>query len=474
MKNQRVDELAERVAALEDAIAGGRSSDLDARLLAIETALRRLSHGEEELEELGDVLASCNELLEERVPAGGPVMVVWRGDPAVLALRSRPIVPFPRPIGALADHDFEHGAGPIAHLEAQRARGIRFLLIPDQARLWLEELPSFQEHLSCRYALLADAEGAGLLFEIGERRSEDRSSEGLVETLDRILDGERYAPVLDWTAFGLDSVIKERGIFTPPTDADGELPYLDRSIEVVVVDEPTHLDEGRRVATSAVVLVQPEDEAGVRVTEVQLIGDAPETAPEVTLIEMGADWRLRAGEVETPLVAFAEDGIQPLPGCLEAAAATLQHDESAAAVAMKLMDADGLLEAAGLTVFADGSVEGIGAGSAAVSAPWHEYVRPVCGGSGLLVVRATALAEKADETSLVELSGRLWADGHRVVYQPDAWAVRVTEREGSDGAAEPGGPWAEVLPSRPERPDALDDSTWRWLLAHDDIEEAWR
>src|SRR3954449_9503785 len=101
MKNRRVEELAERVAALEDAIAGGRSSDLDARLLAIETALRRLSHGEEELEELGDVLASCSELLDQRVPAGERVMVVWRGDPAVLAMRNRPIVPFPRPTGAL-------------------------------------------------------------------------------------------------------------------------------------------------------------------------------------------------------------------------------------------------------------------------------------------------------------------------------------------------------------------------------------
>ena len=474
MSKRQIEELAGRVAALEDALAGGGPSDLDSRLLAMETALRRLSHGEEELDELGDVLASCSELLEQRVPAGERVMVVWRGDPAVLALRGRPIVPFPRPIGALADHDFEHGAGPIAHLEAQRARGIRFLLIPDQARLWLEELPSFQEHLSGRYALLADEEGAGLLFDVGELRSGNGAPEGLVETLDRILDGERYAPVLDWTAFGLESVIKERGIFTAPTDSDGELPYVDGSIEVVVLDEPSHLDEGRRVATSAVVLVEPEDQGEIRVAEVERIGEAPETPPDVTLIELGADRRQHVGEAGADLVAIAEQGVLPLPGGLEAAAATLQNDQSAAAVAVKLMDADGLLEAAGVTVFADGSLAGIGAGSAAVSAPWHEYLRPVCGGRGLLVARTSVLDETADQTSLIELCGRLWSEGHRIVYQPDAWAVRVLEQERSSAAPELGSPWIEALPSRPERPPTLDDSTWRWLLAHDEVEEAWR
>lgn len=471
MKNRRLEELAERVAALEDSVAGDRSSDLDARLLAIETALRRLSHGEEELEELGDVLASCSELLDQRVPAGERVMVVWRGDPAVLAMRSRPIVPFPKPTGALADRDFEHGAGPIAHLEAQRARGIRFLLIPDQARLWLEELPSFQEHLSGHYALIADEDGAGLLFDVGTPSSENGSPESLVETLDRILDGERYAPVLDWTAFGLDSVIKERGLFTAPTDADGELPYLDHSIEVVVLDEPTHLDEGRRVATSAVVLVEPEDDGGIRVAEIERVADAPAAAPKVPVIETGTDWQLGAGEIESAFVAIAEPGVLPLPSCLEFAAATLQHDESAAAVAVKLMDADGLLEAAGTTVFADGSAKGIGSGSASVSAAWHEYVRPVCAGSGVLVARASAL-EGMDAASPIELSGKLWAEGHRVVYQPDAWAVRV--HEDSDGGPETGEVWTKVLPSRPERPETLDESTWRWLLAHDDVEEGWR
>jgi hypothetical protein len=476
MRKRGLEELAERVAALEEALGSGRSSELDTRLLAIETALRRLSHGEQELDELGDVLGMCDELLEEQVPAGERVMVAWRGDPAMLALPSRPVVPFPRPTGALADRDFEHGASAIAHLEAQRANGIHFLLIPEQARLWLQDLTSFQEHLYGHYELIGDEEGAGLLIEVGSRRSDDRSSETLVEALDRILDGERYAPVLDWTGFGLNSLLRDRGIFAAPPDTDGELLYLDRSIDVVVVDDPAHVDEGRRVATSAVVLVEPDQAGGIGVAAVEQIRIEPSIAPEPEIAVLsGSDALKRAGEVDSEVVAIAERGVLPLPGCIEAAAATLRSAEEIGAVAVKLLDENGLLEGAGTTVFADGSVEGIGAGSVDVSARWHEYVRPVCAGSGLLVARVAALRGMENgATSLVELSGALRAAGHNLVYQPDAWAVRVLPEESAaeaDGARDA---WAPVLSRRPERPEALDNSTWRWLVAHDDVEEGWR
>jgi hypothetical protein len=476
MRNRRLEELAERVAALEDAIAGGRSSDLDTRLLAIETALRRLSHGEGELDELGDELRRCTAMLEQRVPDGERVMVAWRGDPAMLALTSRQVVPFPRPTGALSEGDFEHGVSAIAHLEAQRVRGIRFLLIPERARLWLDDLTSFQEHLIGHYELVADEEGVGLLFDVGSPRSEERSSDTVVEVLDRILDGDRYAPVLDWTGFGLTSLIGDRGLFAAPPDTDGELPYLDRSIDVVVVDDPSHLDEGRRVATSAVVLVEPEpDQAGgVGVAQVEELSREHPIGEEIPIIT-GPDSWTSADAAGSEVVALAEDGVLPLPGCIEVAAATLQQHEGIAAVAVKLLDSDGLLEGAGTMVFADGSAEGIGAGTAEVSAPWHEYVRPVCAGNGLLVAWGSALRETAnDGASLVELSGRLRAAGHGLLYQPDAWAVRVHPTEEAERTQAPGESWTPVLSSRPERPENLDSSTWRWLLAHDDVEESWR
>lgn len=475
MSDRGIDELAERVAALERAVAQGGSSDLDTRLLAIETALRRLGDTAENQEDLEEVLSACSDLLEQRVPASERVMLAWQGDPAMLGLRGRPVVPFPRPRGSLGQTDFEHGASAIAHLEAQRAQGIRFLLVPEQARRWLSALPQFEEHIWRNYQVVADEEGAGLLFDVASRRSDQRSDETLPTVLDRLLDGERYAPVLDWTGFDLDSLITDRGIFEAPPDADGELPYLDRSIDVVVVDDPAHFDEARRVATSAVVLIDPDETGAVGVTKVEQIrttSASPDS--EVIDIVVGPKALSGASESESETVAIAEQGVLPLPGCLDAAAALLYRHDDVAAVAVKVLDAEGLLEGAGTTVFADGSAEGIGAGSIEVSAPWHEWVRPVCAATGMLVARSEALREIAEEPgSLLDLSGQLWAAGHRVLYQPDAWAVRTLL---DDGSAEVpvSEVWSEVLGSRPRRPERLNVASWRWLLAHDDVEGSWR
>ena len=497
MSNHGLEELAERVAALEEALAGGRSSDLDTRLLAIETALRRLAQPDQDPGDLEEVLRACSELLKQRVPAGERVMLAWQGDPATLGLRGRPIVPFPRPRGALGEADFENGASAIAHLEAQRAQGLRFLLVPDQGRRWLAGLAQFEEHLRRHYEIAEDEEGAGVLFDVGSRRGAQRSDESLSGVLDRILDGERYAPVLDWTGFDLDSLIADRGIFEAPPDADGELPYLDRSIEVVVVDDPGDFDEGRRVATSAVVLVDPDDAGGVAVERVEVMRNEAATRPDAALVIPGVaeddPWLAHVAEAVTGqgievvagsgahpaagsgIVAIAERGVLPLPGCVEVVASVLRHDDGVGGVAVKVLDADGLLESAGTTVFADGSAEGIGSGSIDVSASWHEYVRPVCAATGLLVARSEVLREISGEPEpLADLSGRLWAAGRRILYQPDAWAVRALPAEQSAESQRPASAWSDVLESRPRRPERLNTASWRWLLAHDDVEGTWR
>jgi antitoxin (DNA-binding transcriptional repressor) of toxin-antitoxin stability system len=469
-----LDELAERLAALEEAAASGGSSELETRLLAIETALRQLSNGNEDEGDLHEVRNACAELLERHVPAGERVMLAWQGDPAMLGVGGRPIMPFPPPREGLAQAGFEHGASAIAHLEAQRANGLRFLLVPEQGRRWLAELPQFEEHLSRSYGVIADEPGAGLLFDVGSPKGVRRSEQSLPGVLDRILDGERYAPVLDWTGFDLDSLIADRGIFEAPPDAESELPYLDDSIGVVVVDDPGDLDEARRVASSAVVLVDPDDAGAVGVAEVVEIGGAAPAPGQTIEVMTGRGALADARESDAEMVAVAEHGVLPLPGCLEAAEAILRRADDVGGVAVKVLDGDGALEGAGTTVFADGSHEGVGAGSLDVAAPWHEYVRPVCAATGILVARSEALRSVADDTdSLVEIAGRLWAGGHRILYQPDAWAVRAlpAERPADVGAA---GAWSDVLERRPRRPERLNVASWRWLLAHDDVEEAWR
>jgi hypothetical protein len=291
-----------------------------------------------------------------------------------------------------------------------------------------------------------------------------------------------------------------RNVITPPADS-GELPYLDATIEVVVVDDPARLEEARRVASDAVLRVGPRQSGGVEVIEVEQVRAADDHAVTPVLMVVGETepddpWLARveeaAGErvaieviagdgrqmeaADADVVVLVERGVLPLPGCIEALASALASGTQAQAAAVKLLGADGAIEAAGRTVFADGSVADIAAGCASIAAPWHEYVRPVCAAAGMLALRASAATKVwTDAGSLLGLSGRLWATGHRLLFQPDAGAVRAIGPDRRDEVGEPGiEDWAAALSDRPERPVPLDERAWRLLLARDDVEACWR
>ncbi len=105
---------------------------------------------------------------------------------------------------------------------------------------------------------------------------------------------------------------------------------------------------------------------------------------------------LHFGEIDAGMVAeFAaydvvvvlEPYVLPLPGVIEAAAAVAAA-EPGAAVAGKVVRADGRLEGAGGTVFADRSLGLIAESTTDLRAPWHDYVRPVCWAHGLVAAAA--------------------------------------------------------------------------------------
>jgi hypothetical protein len=311
--------------------------------------------------------------------------------------------------------------------------------------------------------------------------------QSLAETIDRIARGDRQAPVLDWTRLDLLAALPGRNVFAPPPGANGRLPYLDRTVSVVVVDDRARVEEARRVAERAVVIVRAGKAGSVEARTVERLHADPE-AESVVLVVVGSHRRDRwlgrvrqavAGEprVEVVLAAeaapgagvvvLAERGVLPLPGCIEALCATLRSSERVGGVTAKLHAADGSLAAAGATVFSDGSVARIAAGCHDATAPWHEYVRPVCAASGLLALRPGL----ATETGLVAASAAVWDAGCKLLYQPDARAVRALEATGHDEGHER---WARALPARPGRPQTLDDGAWRELLVRDDVEDAWR
>jgi hypothetical protein len=512
------DRLIGRVAELEGQQARSESIDdaLSQRLSSLEALVHDIGYRCEDLSSRTDaaMIRGLRRLVRKHTSRNDRLLVVAKDDAALLDLYGRPSSNFPAgPDGRYPGFAPAEDAGAIAHLEAQRGKGAAFLVVPDSAGWWLEHYPTFGEHLAGRYEVTAHEKGVGWLIDLRSRRPvASHWPRALTDCLDQLarLYGREPA-VLDLTASGIGPRLDNRNIFCPP-DTSGALPFLSESVDVVVVDRtvtdmPERLDEAKRVAMVGVVHLEGLP-GSLAVSHVD-ITDPGTVAADVGRLTVvgpaipGESWRtlLQEALAEDPgtdvvlvdsheslldavrrseTVALIEPGVIPLPGCLNTARAALDRHHDVDAIAVKLLDRHGALLSAGSMVFADGSVADVGAGSFELSAPWHEFVRPVCGGGGLLVARSDAL-EKCDEGSplpppddLLWWSSQLWSSGSSVQYLPDAVAVAVDERPHAEHTPDAVALWTPVLSARPRRPASLDDSSWHALLAADDVEESWR
>ncbi len=465
--------LGERLDGLEDAV-----QELTDTLLAMQPPAP--------IPEEADLAGRCRELLDRRVPPGERVAVV--ADPAVVPFEAlgRPVVGVqPQTAGS---------AAAVAQLEAQRAQGVRFLLVSEAGRSGMEQDALLVEHLVAYFRAIAEEPEVGVVFEVSAHRAVDAEPQALAVLIDSLGLGDRLTPMLDWTSLGLARLLPGRTVFPPVEPEAGDLPYLEHTIEVVLVDDAERMDEAARVAAGAVVRVTLDEAGRAVVVETRRLRSerGPAPAPVLILVETDADdeWlgclteavagrpgvEVRAAvdplaaavETDAPTVVVAERGVLPLPGCIEAAERLLAHDQQVGGVTVKLFDADGALEAAGGAAFADGSVAGI-AGGAAPAAPWHEYVRPVAAAVGLVVLRSAAMrqcmpAEAAGAFDLTSVSAHLWSSGWGLHYQPDAAAVRVLARAAAGASV-----WPQALDGRPARPAELGDDSWRHLVANDKV-----
>lgn len=82
------------------------------------------------------------------VPAGEQVLVVSRGDEALLDLPGRPGWHFPRTEeGLWAGHHPADSAAAISHLEQLRSAGAQHLVVPATSAWWLSHYAGFRAHL---------------------------------------------------------------------------------------------------------------------------------------------------------------------------------------------------------------------------------------------------------------------------------------------------------------------------------------
>ena len=108
----------------------------------------------------------------ESVPPGAVVLVVTKGDDALLTLEGRRGWHFPqRSDGAYAGHYPPDSDACIDEFEELRTRGAEFFVVPETSRWWLEHYAGFADHLATNYRVLGDEPGAGVIFGLVPLRS---------------------------------------------------------------------------------------------------------------------------------------------------------------------------------------------------------------------------------------------------------------------------------------------------------------
>ncbi len=144
-----------------------RLADAEAQLAAfkrrqswVESALDAQRHARQVLEAAVsagylETIARIREIVCATVPADATILVISRGDEALLNLEGRTGWHFPRTDdGRYAGYHPADSAEAIRHLESLVARGGEYLLVPGTAFWWLEHYRELAEHLQRHHARL--------------------------------------------------------------------------------------------------------------------------------------------------------------------------------------------------------------------------------------------------------------------------------------------------------------------------------
>jgi hypothetical protein len=305
--------LAEQAAKLEELRADisrltGVISDRDSEL---ERALDQLAATDSpghNADEIGyrRMVQRLRRLVREHVRQGRRAAVVSGGDEALLQHAGCGAVHLSQDrFGGYAGRLPESGRSAIAQLEAARSQGVGVLVLPDSNQWWLQQYVDFARYLERRYKLAIAEGGAGSLWDLEEASP--------LRELDDLISGLRASShqpaILDWqTECDLAALLGECNVFAPEQH-DATLPYLDQTIDVVALGDPTpeRLAEARRVAAAAVVA------AGLRRGE-----------PRFEIVWRSDDRKDRAADVS--VVVACRDRQGPSPAFLRQVRETLPRE----------------------------------------------------------------------------------------------------------------------------------------------------
>ncbi len=465
-----VEELRRATAA---AAAGPRTNDS----LAEQEYLRQLSQ--------------IRQIAAETLLPDSRVAVVSKGDEEMLKVVGKNAWHFPQTLqGVYAGAHPVNSLAAIAHVEALRLKGAEFLLFPGTAFWWFEHYVALRKHLEHRYRELPQHD-ACRIFDLGERAVPRRTTvepaiEDIIDQCERRLGS--CPAILDWNSgLGLAKTLTRHAVFSPPPAADSILPYLEQSVDIVVVGhDPASMDEARRVASAAVVTVSPVEDGTNQAPQLGVEWQTTpkaEAAAAVSLICLasGPDEHTRRwqaalhsslpgdfagevlwadaphvnGEANPPHVPAAYAAacnraaqrargevliflyrLIPLEGWLAPLVDLLRCRLRAGVVGGRILTADARLEQAGGVAFSDASLAGFGHGDYQIDDPLYGYVREAdyCG-DALLATTRTLFDELSGFDSACRTPAYAHADyclrarqrGFCTFYQPESVAVSFAE-----------------------------------------------
>lgn len=444
-------------------------------LFEIQDALDLLSPGPAEVVEMRrDITAKVG----PKLAGGSIVLVVGKGATYLRAPHLR-VWNFPcgsdgRYRGYYPGDDLS----ALAHLEALRGRGARYLVIPAPSQWWLTQYPRLAHDLRLRFQLVHD-DSLATVFDLDrpDQGPEDLSS--LIEQVRSAAD--RDPAVLDLTGLGLGAALPSEQVFAPPRKTC-TLPYLDQTIDVVVVADGDHnlLSEAERVASLAVIRVL-EQASGATDYALDWSGSATTALPGVHLVLIAGDGsspafdehRRRevsgdaavlgasvivasladspgavaatdppfsgagsivellaalAGEHPDGLIVVVAPGVVPLAGSLLALVRLLVRRTDAAIACGRVLDEEGTLISAGGIRGVTGPACWIGAGDPRPDSEAYSYTRSIDAVSEeIFAVRASLIMAVEPSTAphrvLEALVGAARERGACALYEPDCAAV---------------------------------------------------
>jgi glycosyltransferase involved in cell wall biosynthesis len=119
-----------------------------------------------------DTVAAVGETLSTITDPGATVLVVSRGDDAIVTVEGRVGAHFPQaPDGRWAGYHPADSDTAIRHLETLRERGARYLAVPSSSFWWLHHYRDLTTHLEGRYRRIHSGEHV-VVFDLGEGTGE--------------------------------------------------------------------------------------------------------------------------------------------------------------------------------------------------------------------------------------------------------------------------------------------------------------